>query len=212
VSTPASDPRTHASLPAALLPVLLHRIHNTTQLLAGVNSLFAMGEVEACASRSGDLAHAAREAEELGWLLGVLACGMGADLLLARRDTFAVAPIVRLVRDGLRREGRDLGSPRETSPEIAPRASWQQCWSIAALLWAAGASLPPGGKLPFELAAIDGGWELCAEVGNGPALSAAAREALELVPGARFAANGEAWRIALPREGRRGPRPQDDRG
>ena len=72
---------------AALLPVLLHRIRNTTQLLSNLNALLALepdGGPALPEGRADDLAAAAGEADELGWLLGVLAGGLGADLLLRR--------------------------------------------------------------------------------------------------------------------------------
>lgn len=123
---------------AALLPVLLHRIRNTTQLLTGVNAVLAGGEPGVLpATRAEDLGQASREAEELGWLLAVLSGGLGCDLAGERREADGLRVVLSLVRDALRRAGGALALPTRW-PRIAGGApAAQLCLAVGELVWRA---------------------------------------------------------------------------
>ena len=72
VQVPASAPADE--LARALLPALLHRLNNVTQVLAGVNSLVRVsGSSTVLLERADDLRHAGGALEQLGWLVGALA-------------------------------------------------------------------------------------------------------------------------------------------
>ncbi len=88
VQVPASAPAAAADeLARALLPALLHRLNNVTQVLAGVNSLVRVtGSPAVLLERAGDLEHAGGALERLGWLVGALARGMGTGIGAPRED------------------------------------------------------------------------------------------------------------------------------
>src|SRR5688572_8493459 len=138
-------------LAAGLLPVLLHRIQNNTQLLVAVRSVLDVAP-ESLTERSGaDLSEAGEDAHEQGWLLGVLAGALGADLLLAREEPRGLEPMLRLLREGLRREGRDLAWRAGEVPSLAVRGelrSGKLCATFAALAWEAACAVDGA---PLEL-------------------------------------------------------------
>jgi hypothetical protein len=200
VETPIPERPSDAPAPlaAALLPVLLHRVNNTTQLVTSLNAVLAQGGGSRQASCGAGLAEAARESDELGWALGVIACGLGADLLLARHERAGLRPLLALVRGALRREGRDALLP-EHLPELEPLGGegWRTAWAISELVWLAGSSLPRGIALRFELASEAGVHVLRADHGAAALAEAGQRIERELA-GARFACRGEAWSLTLP--------------
>jgi hypothetical protein len=129
----AMDTRTKAEsivdpLTSALLPVLLHRLNNATQILHGWNALLAVSR--SADERAGaDLAFASQVVDETGWVLAVLASASGADLLLARRERRGLAPLLEVVRDALRRSDRELATCDSPPPSLAP--TWEWRWSRA---------------------------------------------------------------------------------
>lgn len=126
-------------LAAALMPVVLHGLNNTTQLLASLNALLALDRSQALFERrAGDVAYAARVVDELGWVLAVLASASGADVLLERRRSAGLRPLLETVRDALRRDGSDLELP-EVLPELEPDVGrgWELPWAVASWLWTA---------------------------------------------------------------------------
>jgi hypothetical protein len=189
---------------AALLPVLLHRINNTTQYLLAVRALIGRGEMPPRCS--GDLAKASESAHEEGWLLGVIAGGLGADLLLARHERDGLGALVMLVRDALRRVQRDLSwnadeIPRLASPRAGSSASaGRVCWTLASLAWRAGSTLPEGAVLALSFQ-LDG--ERCTVRGDGGGEGAwielARAECARLGGDATCSSDGGAWVLELPR-------------
>jgi hypothetical protein len=186
-------------LAAALLPVLLHRIRNTTQLVSGLNALLSLEPDEPPslpAGRADDLAAAAGEADELGWLLGVLAGGLGADLLMQRCEPRGLATALDLVREALRREGGDLELP-EVLPDMTPEVPThgELCWVASELVWAS-AGQAEGARLTLE--ETGGLWTLGM---NSPAPEpwgervAAVRRRLQ---GAELNGGGGEWQLVLP--------------
>ena len=140
-----------SDLCSALLPVLLHRIRNTTQLVTGVNAVLAYEEGGRLSpARSEDLAQAAREADELGWLLAVLSGGLGADLAGQRREPGGLRLSLELVREALRRAGGSLGLATPAAPELAPGGPCAAlCLAICELVWIS-ASAAEAPSLGFE--------------------------------------------------------------
>ena len=184
-----------SALATALLPVLLHRINNTTQLVSGLNAFLSLEPV-IDEARAADLAQAAAEADDLGWLLGVLAGGMGADLLLSRVERRGLEPVLRLVRDGLRREGKDLELPR-TMPDLLPEGGWHACWTLAEIAWAAGSSSEATPTLTLELTPAT--WLLRGDGGAGEALRECVERLREQASPLVYESAGPTWTVSLPR-------------
>jgi hypothetical protein len=136
----AAEPRTSGDqLAAAMMPVVLHRLNNTTQLLTGLNALLALDRSQSLFERRAeDVAYAARVVDELGWVLAVLASASGADVLLERRRCDGLRPMLETVRDALRRDGSDLELPAAL-PGLEPEVGhgWELSWAFAAWLWTA---------------------------------------------------------------------------
>lgn len=147
-------------LSAALVPVLLHRLNNTTQYLSTLNSLLALGPDDSSARYFEGLAGTSNDVDELGWLLGVAANACGANLLLERRERAGVAAMVRVTAEILRREGRDLERVDRVLPTFstlerhAPRdVSWSVAWLIGSWLLACGRECARGTPLAWDLSA-----------------------------------------------------------
>jgi hypothetical protein len=187
-------------LAAGLLPVLLHRIHNNTQLLVALRSVIDVAP-DGLAARSGaDLSAAGEDAHEQGWLLGVLAGALGADLLLSREEPRGLEPMLRLVRDGLRREGHDLAWRAGEVPLLAVRGelrSARLCAAIATLAWDAARAIEGAPlELAFEVgdeAAIARGSD-----GGGLELDEVFRELAPPLPGCALRRDRSAWRLEMP--------------
>jgi hypothetical protein len=150
MNTPIASPLRVDPLAAALLPVLMHRLNNATQILHGWNALVTVGAFDS-ERGAADLAFASQVVDETGWALAVLASASGADLLLARRERRGIAPLLDAVQAALRRSDRDLASPEETPPSLAPSAAdgWQVPWAIAAWLHASALALPAASTLEW---------------------------------------------------------------
>ena len=192
-------------LAAALLPVLLHRINNVTQLLTSVNSILAMTVAEAesgggagapSLARGDDLLAAARDADELGWLLGVVGCGLGADLLLERRERRGLDACVRLVRQALQRAGAELElEPATELPSLtsAVPSHGDLCWLVAYGLWSA-----QGGTARLAHEPDSDTYTFDCE-GAAPVDWASVRAALtERLPGCTLESEGPRWTLLLP--------------
>lgn len=192
-SVPATDP-----LAAALLPVFLHRLGNTTQLLSTIGSLLSLTQdAGLLAERRDDLAEAAGRAEELGYLLAVLASACGADLLLERREPRGLEIVLLAARDALRRTGRDVALAPQPLPDLAPHFAdgWRLPWSVAALIHGAAMQLAQGAVLAARLELEQEHWRLEIDGAVEPAL---ATRTLERLPQARLACGPQSTRLLLP--------------
>lgn len=150
-------------LTSGLLPVVIHQLNNATQLLANFQALLSLGGAEELLrSRSGDLADTAREVHQLGYVLAVIASSSGADLLLERREERGLAWIFDTVRDGLRRDGRDLAESPTPLPLLAPQVGegWELPWAFAALLYSAGQLVAAGERVEWALEPLADGWQM----------------------------------------------------
>lgn len=190
------DPR----LAAALLPALVHRINNTTQLLVVLRSLLADPDEGVLAVAGPDLTRASEEAEQQGWLLGILARSVGTDVLLAREERAGLGTTLGLVAEALRRGRKELTLPARlpsiTLCEGCPRSA-PFCLDLAALLWSSCESL--GGAFELSLAERPDAWELRLSRADLASAEAAFGRTECGRCGARLSPDGEGWRLVLPR-------------
>jgi hypothetical protein len=174
----------------------LHRIRNTTQLLSGVNALLAVDAARPLTPvRADDLVEASRQAEELGWLLGVLSGGLGAELAETRRVCGGLAATLELVRDALRRAGGELALPCDL-PEIAgPPRPASLCLAVAGLVWHASS-----GAERAALAIEQGpeAWLLRLGCSRPTPVELAERDLLRGIPAARCRIEASGWSLELP--------------
>lgn len=128
----SSDP-----LVARLLPLVVHEVNNTTQLLVGLKAMLEIpGGDELFAARANDLAQSSTRMGDLGLAMAMLATAAGADMLMARRDPRSIEILWSL---GIKAVARDTGSEVQVSgapPRTRPDAldGWQVAWSAASLL------------------------------------------------------------------------------
>jgi hypothetical protein len=121
-------------LARAVLPVLLARIEGSTRRLERIEQ--GLATPSEGADPSAALGEEVREAEGLGWLLGWIAGGLGAELLLERHEPRALALALELVDAVLRRSGG--GIEAGPVPRVSSAGGWRLAWSVAGLVWRAG--------------------------------------------------------------------------
>jgi len=187
-----------------LLPALVHGVNNHTQFLTGLNAVLALSsDGRVLHDRAGDLAQVAREVEDAGWLLALVASGSGSNLMLARREPRGLAIVSAWVDHALRRAGaaRIAGCAERTWPELTPLVleGWQLPWAIGSLLLAAGLDGTGAGSFELELRSGAASGE------PGLLLFPAGPRVEELVPivcglleGARMESEGDRMRLSLP--------------
>jgi hypothetical protein len=199
-----SDQGTADGLAAALLPVLIHRMNNATQLMTNLSALAGYGPAPGggdwLEERAEDLASTSREIDEVGYLLAVLASASGADLLLERRCELGLSWMTRLVADALRREGRSLAGGRHPIPGQRPGvgAGWELCWALGALLMTSGMSLPSGEALEWQWLDEGDSWVLVGASESSPAFRALLARVQERLPEGVFDARSEGWSWRIP--------------
>lgn len=193
-----TDPAVPDHLARSLLPVLLHKLANATQLLTGMNAMLNLeGGEQLFAERSGDLARCSSNVVELGWALAVVASGNGAELLLARRDPRGLRIVLELVADASRRgEGARLNLG-EDLPHLTPATldGWQLPWAIASLLLAA-CQDGDGGSLDWRLTQEGEPW--CLTVAGESGLRARAEQVIDQLPGAEWSWDDGQGRLRIP--------------
>jgi hypothetical protein len=135
--------------------------------------------------------------EQQGWLLGLLAGGLGIELLGERRERRGLEPLVALARASLQERGRELAQPSAPLPDVgrAVDGGPAACLAVVRLLWHAACE---GGALPFA-------WSLAREPYGGHALHVGAPASADLVrlateaarglSGARFEPGDGAWTL-----------------
>jgi hypothetical protein len=196
---PRAALQTDEELAAALLPVVLHRINNTTQLLLGVRAMIDGGGAKIPDRCSSDLGVAAADAHELGWLLGLLAGGLGTDLLLKRHESAGLAPLLRVVRDASRRKGHVVELRQASLPLVSASADGALvCWTIALVVWNAAQRVAPERALTVEFERNDGRWFVRGDCGADEAWLALAKQVCARSNGADCSLSGEAWNLVLP--------------
>lgn len=149
-------------LAAALLPVLVHRMNNTTQLLSNLHAILgADSRRDWLAERAEDLGASSQDVHELGYLIAVLSSASGADLLQARRLSEGLEIVLKALAEVARRQGCRL--PIESPiPRQAPdvHAGWELPWAVGALLHQSLSELQEGQSLDWQLLAEDESWVL----------------------------------------------------
>ena len=148
-------------LARAMLPVLLHRIGNASQLLSNLEALLEIRPA-ALDERSEDLAAAGEIVDDAGWLLALLASASGARLLLDRREAHGLGPLLACVRACLRREGRDLEASSGPLPALAPgvASGWEFPWYVASVLYLSGRELEPQCSLAWAIERAPAVWRV----------------------------------------------------
>lgn len=147
------------ALTAGLMPVVIHRLNNATQLLANFQALMQLGGADdLLRDRADDLAETAQTVHELGFVLAVLATASGSSMLGERRERRGVAWMHAAVREGLRRDGRELAEPSAPLPDLAPAVGdgWLVPWAFGTAWYAAGIAAPAGDALAWDLVEADG--------------------------------------------------------
>jgi len=205
----------HDPLTAGLLPVVIHQLNNATQLLANFQALLSLGGAdEILRARSGDIADTARTVHELGYVLAVIASASGADLLLDRREERGLDWIFETVRDGLRRDGRDVLVPSTPLPGLSAAVGegWELPWAFGALLYSAGLAGAAGDRVDWKLEQAADVWRF--EIsGHCRDELDALRGALESrLPEARFRADAADLCLEFPADWLRVSAPADAPG
>lgn len=210
VNQPGCSP--HDPLTSGLLPVVIHQLNNATQLLANFQALLSLGGAEEILrQRSGDIADTARSVHELGYVLAVIASASGADLLLERREPRGLEWILETVRDGLRREGRDLARPRSPLPNqsAAVGEGWELPWAFGALLYCAGLAVAAGERLEWSLERSGERWSFSIEGLEAERFGELPQSVVERLPGAVLAQASDRLRIEFPGEWLRAQHPTE---
>ena len=193
-------PPTPDPLAEALLPVLVHRMNNSTQLLSNLRTVLqAAPGRDWLTERSEDLADAHGELRITGYLLALVSCACGADLLLERREGRGLVWLLRAVGEVVRREGGRLTEPPSGFPEVAPAASsWELLWLVGRLVHGAGRrAAAEGGELVWALEAPDGAAAVL-RISPGPRGGEVPVELVERIPGAELVLSDEDARLSLP--------------
>ena len=186
-----------------LLPVLVHRMNNTTQLLS---NLEALGRVSSgtdwVGERSADLSSASVDVDEIGYLMAVVASAKGADLLLARRVADGLRIVIEAVTDVSRRRGRELRRPCRPIPHQAPQVhdGWELPWAVGALLLTAALDREEGQVLDWQFLQENDSWVL---VSSGTVADgfAGLREVIEArLPESHLDVRREGWSWRIPAE------------
>ena len=184
-------------LAAALLPVTVHGLNNATQLVASLNAVLAMPDGGAfLEGRADDLSSVSTDLDGLGWIVAVLASASGSDLMLARRKRDGLPIMIDCVRDGLRREGRDLAPTEGSLPALAPGygSGWEVAWAVGVALYVCGQSV----EGPLAWTHTGARFEIDASKEALPD-ELVSRVHARLV-GGRLEHTGEAWRLDLPED------------
>jgi hypothetical protein len=189
---------------AHMLPVVLARMRRASAQLESCSRAFAQA---AAGERRGARGTAVLEevqtqSEALGWILGVLACAAGDDLLLARREPYGVALVGDVVGEVLAAEGRALEPDATRFPDVAPRLEdgWRLPWTVGLLLRLAARVLPAGAPVRwrFERGPLRSTLLFVGARPEGGAPLLAELEAM--LPGAEARIEQEGFGMAFPAE------------
>jgi hypothetical protein len=195
-----------AECAAALVPVLLGRMPAESRRLQALNAVVSGERAGGCGPESAqDLVQVSLELDELGWLMGVVARGLGVDLLGERRRKTGLASLLQLVRDALHGRGRALAPAGQRLPQVGTNAEGgpHAAWVVCVLLWRGALEQPPGSTpTPWSLLPMN------EAEGIGHVLHVAGRPSREIlaacetlaapIAGARFEAQRESWTLELP--------------
>lgn len=199
-SAPTSTARSSAGVDelfAPLVAVLSHKLANTVQYLGTLNTLLELDPDATPASAWQGLPSTARDVDELGWTLGILAGAGGSPLLGTRVERAGLVPFLRFVVDAARRDGRTLTLDGNGAPEIvpgAPEVAWRAPWLVGR--WIFGAARRAEGPVHARFA-LDGGVVACVVSGVEAARTADLERELTAW-GARFEMRVDARALIAP--------------
>ena len=203
---------THPTLPSdplvtTLLPVLLHKLSNATQLLSTMNTLLGLeGGEQLALSKTREMAQTSGAVDELGWMLAALASSAGADLLLERRESRGIAIMLEGLREAMRRRGQDLILPDEPLPDLAPQGKsggrllggWEIPWAIAALIVDSAEELERGAALSLRVQVGAAGEPMHFSCSSGKEPGGLAHLVRERLPEAELDFDDQRWSLSLP--------------
>lgn len=184
---------------ARLLPVLLHRIHNATQLLGTLNAIvIETGDASWLERKAGDLGETGETIEELGYALAVLASACGADLLMERREPRGLSILVDAAREAARRDGLELQAPVGELPALAPEvlSGWELPWAVASLLMVGAARAEDAPE--WALARGERAWTLRVKARPTEELLALLPLVAERLPGCELEPGAASFELRLP--------------
>ncbi|MFT5051513.1 MAG: hypothetical protein ACI8QZ_002931 [Chlamydiales bacterium] len=184
-----------------LLPTLLHGINNHTQFLTGLHAVLSLtGGGRVLHDRADDLAQTARDVEDAGWLLALVASGNGANLMLARREPRGLEIVAVCVDEALRRvaAARPLACAERSWPRVAPAAldGWQLPWCLGSLLLAAGLDAPDAESFDWALSPVGEGAQFV--LPRSARVEQLVPLISELLDGAQVGVEGEQLKLGLP--------------
>jgi hypothetical protein len=181
--------------------VVLHDLANTTQYLVALNTM--LGDAGAAANLLGGLNETASEVDDLGFVLGIVAHGAGADVMhdRARRDGLDL--LLAYVKRALRRERRDLVLDAATRSSVQIESVDRGrvvTWTAARFVFAAGMSLPREGVLGFSIEASSDKTRLVCRAARTETLERCARELALADDRFAFDFQGETSTLIFPPE------------
>jgi len=184
-----------------LLPVLVHRMNNTTQLLSNLQALGRVSETtDWLAERNEDLAGACGDMDRVGYLMAVVASASGADLLLKRRESEGLQFVMEAVADVAFREGRELQRPAHLLPLQAPHVydGWQLPWALGSLLLLATLGLERGSRLEWQLLEEGESWVLVSSSSVDEGFHGLRERLARRLPECRLDVRREGWSWRVP--------------
>jgi len=140
------------------------------------------------------------DARGLGFALGVLSCATGAEELSVRHEADGLEPLVALVDDALRAEGRRLAPRAGQLPELVPGVGhgWELPWACACALYGAGRACAPGTELGWNFERHESRWQLLCCAGLVPAARAELERLARSLEGLHCASDELSTQVELP--------------
>ena len=191
-------------LAVTLLPVLLHKLNNATQVLSSMNSLLSIdGGEELFREHTAQLGSTSARVDEIGWLLAVLASASGTNLMMERREPRGLIIMGMLVSESLRRHGHPMEhrDPGNELPLLAPNpvagiGGWELAWAVGSLLVNCALVVDEGAPVHWSHSLSAETWSL-----NGPGgstLETVGEQVLSRLPGASFTVDEFSWSLSVP--------------
>jgi hypothetical protein len=190
-------------LAARLLPVLMHRMNNATQLLSNLHAMSQYGgDRDWIEEHANDLAECSTDIDRMGYLLAVLASACGADLLLKRRIVRGLEVMGHGVLDVVRRDGGAMNGDFRGLPDLAPEIhnGWEFPWAFGSLLYQAsvGSSEKSNSSLSWQLLAEDESWVLVSSMVPADRFQGIHSQIIERLPESQLDICAEGWSWRFP--------------
>jgi hypothetical protein len=185
------------------LPVVLERMRRaSTKLSSCARKLTREAEGVGHSVNLARLEDVQTESETLGWILGVLASADGDDLLLARREPFAIALLADVIGEVLASEGRALDPDASCFPDIAARIEdgWRLPWTVGLLVRLAANALPDHAPVRWRFDHGPMRSELVLEATPSEDAAPLLCELETLLPGAQTRIEADGFGMSFPSE------------